>query len=65
MATDMRLVAIIFTSLMMDVAEIGTMGGCAPTTAQARACPPGAPWVPDDYANGKWVPGHCLGQPAQ
>ena len=18
-----------------------------------------------DYANGKWVPGHCLGQPAQ
>jgi len=23
------------------------------------------PWIPDDYANGKWVPGHCLGQPVQ
>jgi hypothetical protein len=48
----------------MGVAALATMAGCLPT-AQAYACPAGVPWVPDDYANGKYVPGHCLGQPAQ
>ena len=63
---DMRFVAMMFACLMTGVAASATMAGCAPTTApQAQACPPGAPWVSDNYANGKWVPGHCLGQPAQ
>ena len=62
---DMRSVAMMFAGLMMGVAAIATMAGCTPTTAQVQACPVGAPWVPADYANGKWVPGHCLGQPAQ
>jgi hypothetical protein len=65
---DMRFVAVVFTCLI-GFAAIATMAGCAPTTTQAQACPPatppGTPWVPADYANGKWVPGHCLGQPAQ
>jgi hypothetical protein len=60
----MRLVTTAFTCLI-GFAAIAGMAGCTPTTTQTQACPPGAPWVPDDYANGKWVPGHCLGQPAQ
>jgi hypothetical protein len=62
---DGRFVATMFAGLVLGVAAIATMAGCAPTTAQAQACPPGVPWVPDGYANAKWVPGHCLGQPAQ
>ena len=51
--------------MVMGVAAIAPMAGCTPSTAQQYACPAGVPWVPDDYANGKWVPSHCLGQPAQ
>jgi len=50
----MRFVAMVFTSLI-DFAAIASMPGCAPATTQAQACPPGTPWVPADYANGKWV----------
>lgn len=62
---EMRSAAMMFAGLIMGVAEIAVMAGCTPTTTQRYACPAGVPWVPDDYANGKWVPGHCLGQPAQ
>ena len=62
---DMRSIAMMFAGLIMGVAAIATMAGCTPNTAQVQACPVGTPWVPADYANGKWVPGHCLGQPAQ
>jgi hypothetical protein len=62
---DVRSGTLIFAGLMMGVAAIAPMAGCTPSTAQQYACPAGVPWVPDDYANGKWVPGHCLGQPAQ
>ena len=62
---DLRYVALMFAGLMMGVAPIASMVGCTPTTTQQYACPAGVPWVPDDYANGKWVPGHCLGYPAQ
>jgi hypothetical protein len=64
---DMRFVAMMFACLTMGGAAIATLAGCAPTPAptQTQACAAGVPWVPADYANGKWVPGHCLGQPAQ
>jgi hypothetical protein len=62
---DMRSVAMMFAGLMMGVSGFATMAGCSPTTAQAQACPAGVPWVPADYANGKFVPGHCQGQAAQ
>ena len=62
---DVRSLAMMFAGLMMAVAAIAPMTGCTPSRAQEYACPAGVPWVPDDYANGKWVPGHCLGQPAQ
>jgi len=67
----MRSVAMMFAGLMMGVVAIATMAGCstAPTTqlptTQAYACPAGVPWVPDGYANGNFVPGHCQGQPAK
>jgi hypothetical protein len=61
---DIRRIAILFAGLITSVAAIATMAGCTPTTTQRYACPAGVPWVPDDYANAKWVPGHCLGQPA-
>jgi hypothetical protein len=61
---DIRSVAMLFAGLIAGVAAIATMAGCTPNTTQRYACPAGVPWVPDDYANGKWVPGHCLGQPA-
>jgi hypothetical protein len=60
----MGLVSAVFTGLI-GFAAIAAMAGCAPPTTQTQACSPGHPWVADDYANGKWVPGHCLGQPAQ
>ncbi len=64
---NMRLVAMMFACLIIGVAATAPIAGCAPTTApaQAQACPAGVPWVPDNYVNGKWVPGHCQGQPAQ
>ena len=61
----MRSLAMRFACLMIGGAAIASMAGCTPSGAQEYACPAGVPWVPDDYANGKWVPGHCLGQPAQ
>jgi hypothetical protein len=61
---NMRSVALMFASLTMGFAAVGTMASCTPTATERYACPAGVPWVPDDYANGKWVPGHCLGQPA-
>ncbi len=62
----MRSLAIMCASLMIGIVAIAAMAGCStPTAAQAQACAPGAPWVAADYANGKWVPGHCLGQAAQ
>ena len=60
----MRPAAMMFAGLIMGVAAIATTSRCTPDTTQRYACPAGVPWVPDDYANGKWVPGHCLGQPA-
>ena len=61
----MRSLAAMFAGLMMGVTAIAPMTGCTTNRTQEYACPAGVPWVPDDYANGKWVPGHCLGQPAQ
>ena len=61
----MRSLAMMFAGFVIGVAAIATIAGCTPTTTQAYACPAGVPWVPDDYANGKWVPGHCQGYPAQ
>ncbi len=61
----MRSVAVTFVGFIVGLAAIATIAGCALPTAQAYACPPGVPWVPDDYANGKYVPGHCLGEPAK
>jgi hypothetical protein len=57
---------------LMGLASIATMAGCTPPASAppagapvAQACPAGVPWVPDGYANGKWVPAHCQGQAAQ
>jgi len=59
--------AVMFAGLIIGVAAIATMAGCTPTTSagQPYACPAGVAWVPDGYANGKFVPAHCLGQAAQ
>jgi ABC-type uncharacterized transport system auxiliary subunit len=64
---DMRSLAMMFAGLMMGVAAIAMMAGCTPTTSagQAYACPAGVPWVPDGYANAKFVPAHCQGEPAK
>ncbi len=62
---DLRVAATMLACVVMGAASTATMTGCAPTPAVAQVCPAGVPWVPADYANGKWVPGHCLGQPAQ
>jgi hypothetical protein len=64
---DMRSLAMMFAGLMMAVAAIATIAGCTPTRSagQAYACPAGVPWVPDGYANGKFVPAHCQGEPAK
>lgn len=64
---DRRSVVMMFVGLMMAVTAIGTMAGCTPTASagQRYACPAGVPWVPDGYANAKFVPAHCLGQAAQ
>ena len=63
----MRSLAMMFAGLVMAVAAIATMAGCSPYTSagQVYACPAGVPWVPDGYANGKFVPAHCLGEPAK
>ena len=62
----MRFVAMLHAGLI-GFAAIAAVAGCAPITStdQAQACPPDKPWVHSDYANGKWVPGHCLGEAAQ
>jgi len=64
---DARLASTTFACLIISLAAIAPLVGCAPMVpqAQAQACPPGVPWVPAGYANGKGVPGHCEGQPAQ
>ena len=64
---DRRSVVMMFAGLMIGVAAIATMAGCTPTASagQRYACPAGVPWVPDGYANAKFVPAHCLGQAAQ
>jgi hypothetical protein len=61
---DMRSLAMMFAGLLMGVAA---MAGCTPATSagQPYTCPAGVPWVPDGYANGKFVPAHCLGEAAQ
>ncbi len=53
--------------MLMGVAAIATMAGCTLTTSagQPYACPAGVPWVPDGYANAKFVPAHCQGEPAK
>ena len=51
----MRSFAIMFAGLMIGVAAIAATAGC----------PPGVPWVPDGYANAKFVPAHCLGEPSK
>jgi hypothetical protein len=64
---DMRSLVMMFAGLMMAVAAIATMAGCTATRSagQAYACPAGVPWVPDGYANAKFVPAHCQGEPAK
>jgi hypothetical protein len=44
-----------------------TAGGAMPPPMGQTGmnCPPGMPWVPAGYGNGKFIPGHCQGQPAQ
>jgi hypothetical protein len=63
----MRSFAIMFARLMIGVAAIAATAGCTPDTSagQPYACPPGVPWVPDGYANAKFVPAHCLGEPSK
>jgi hypothetical protein len=44
------------------------MAGGAPPPPMAQtgfSCPPGTPWVPAGYGNGKYIPGHCEGQAAR
>jgi hypothetical protein len=64
----MRLFSMTLAGLI-SLATIATVAGCTPpataTAPVAQACPAGVPWVPDGYANGKWVPGHCQGYAAQ
>jgi hypothetical protein len=60
-----RSIASVFAGLMMGVAAFAATAGCTQPTTQAYACPAGVPWVPDGYANGNYVPGHCQGQPAK
>ena len=61
----MRSDAIMFAGFIVGLAAIATIAGCELPTSQDYACPPGVLWVPDGYANAKFVPGHCLGQPAK
>ena len=63
---EMRSFAMMFAGLMIFTA-IAAMAGCTPTSSagQVYACPAGVPWVPDGYTNGKFVPAHCLGEPAK
>jgi hypothetical protein len=64
---DMRSLAVMFAGLMIGVAAIAAMTGCTQTfsAGQPYECPAGVPWVPDGYANAKFVPAHCLGEPAK
>jgi hypothetical protein len=64
---DIRFTAMILACLAIGAIATASLVGCtqAAAPAQAQACPAGVPWVPDGYANGKWVPAHCQGYPAQ
>ena len=64
---DIRSLVMMFAGLVIGVAAIAMTAGCTPTASagQPYACAAGVPWVPDGYTNGKFVPAHCLGQPAQ
>jgi hypothetical protein len=63
-----RLVTMAF-SCLFGFAAIANMTGCVDHNSGAGVPAWGnatwSTWVPADYANGKWVPGHCLGQPPQ
>jgi hypothetical protein len=61
---EMRLVAMVIGGFI-GLATVATMVGCNPTyQPQMQTCPTAKPWVPDQYVAGKWVPGHCEGEPA-
>jgi hypothetical protein len=64
---DMRSLVMMFAGLVIGGAAIATTAGCTPAASagQPYGCAAGVPWVPDGYTNGKFVPAHCLGQPAQ
>ena len=63
----MRSLAMMVAGLVVGLAAIAAAAGCTPATSagQPYACPAGVPWVPDGYANAKFVPAHCLGGPAK
>jgi hypothetical protein len=63
----MRSLAMMFAGLVIGIAPLAAVTGCNSTRSagQPYTCPAGVPWVPDGYANGKFVPAHCLGQAAQ
>ena len=62
-----RFVAETLMPLVLAVAAMAGLAGCTPATSagQPYACPAGVPWVPDGYANAKFVPAHCQGEPAK
>ena len=63
----MRSVAVMFAGGVVGLAMFAAIAGCAPTysAGQPYACPPGVAWVPDGYANAKFVPAHCQGEAAK
>ncbi len=63
----MRSLVMMFAGLVIVGAAIATTVGCTPAASagQPYACAAGVPWVADGYTNGKFVPAHCLGQPAK
>jgi hypothetical protein len=64
---DTRFVPMMFVCLAISMAATAPIAGCTQTAipAVAQACPAGVPWIPGGYDNGKWVPAHCQGYPAQ
>ncbi len=67
MERDLGSTAMMFAVVMLAVAAIAGLAGCTPATSagQPYACPAGVPWLPDGYANAKFVPAHCQGEPAK
>jgi hypothetical protein len=60
----MRFVSMLLGGFL-GLAAVVTLVGCDPSHRPVmQTCPSGKPWVPDQYANGKWVPGHCEGEAA-